>query len=55
MVSRAVASAASWPVGVCSLLWGAFVDGYRPDRFDAVGAVICLAGMAAIMYVPRGR
>jgi small multidrug resistance family-3 protein len=38
-----------------SLLWGALVDGYRPDRFDILGAVICLAGMAVIMYVPRGR
>jgi len=37
-----------------SLLWGAIVDGYRPDRFDVLGAVICLAGVAVIMYVPRG-
>ena len=24
-----------------SLLWGTFVDGYRPARFDVLGAVIC--------------
>jgi small multidrug resistance family-3 protein len=29
-------------------------DGYRPDRWDVTGALICLAGMAVIMYAPRG-
>lgn len=29
-------------------------DGYRPDRWDIAGALICLAGMAVIMYAPRG-
>lgn len=38
-----------------SLIWGAVADGYRPDRWDIVGALICLAGMAVIMYTPRGR
>ncbi|MDG3010707.1 YnfA family protein [Rhodococcus sp. D2-41] len=37
-----------------SILWAAVADGYRPDRFDVVGALICLAGMAVIMYAPRG-
>jgi small multidrug resistance family-3 protein len=37
-----------------SIAWGVVADGYRPDRFDIVGAVICLAGMAVIMYAPRG-
>ncbi|MGZ9159429.1 MAG: YnfA family protein, partial [Nitrospira sp.] len=27
--------------------------GTRPDRFDVVGAVICMIGMAVIMYMPR--
>lgn len=36
-----------------SLLWGMAFDGFRPDRFDVVGAVLCLAGVAVIMYVPR--
>ncbi len=36
-----------------SLAWGALVDGYRPDRFDLVGAAICLVGVAVIMYAPR--
>lgn len=38
-----------------SLLWGAVADGYRPDRFDIAGALICLVGMAVIMYAPRGH
>jgi small multidrug resistance family-3 protein len=29
------------------------VDGFRPDRFDLVGAVICLLGVVVIMYAPR--
>lgn len=38
---------------VGSLLWGAAFDGFRPDRFDLVGAAACLGGMALIAYVPR--
>ncbi|QKW33102.1 YnfA family protein [Actinomadura sp. NAK00032] len=37
-----------------SIVWGAVADGYRPDRYDIAGALICLAGMAVIMYAPRG-
>ena len=38
-----------------SLLWGWIADDYRPDRFDIIGAMICLAGMTVIMYAPRGH
>lgn len=37
-----------------SLVWGMVVDGYRPDRFDIIGAVVCLVGVGLIMYAPRG-
>jgi small multidrug resistance family-3 protein len=37
-----------------SLAWGMVVDGFRPDRWDVIGAVVCLAGVAVIMYAPRG-
>ncbi|WP_019144534.1 YnfA family protein [Aeromicrobium massiliense] len=37
-----------------SLLWGMVVDGFRPDRFDVTGALVCLVGVAVIMYAPRG-
>ncbi len=36
-----------------SLAWGMALDGYRPDRFDVAGALICLVGVAVIMYAPR--
>lgn len=36
-----------------SLAWGMVVDGFRPDRYDVVGALLCLAGVAVIMYSPR--
>jgi small multidrug resistance family-3 protein len=36
-----------------SLAWGAVADGFRPDRFDLLGAGMCLAGVAVIMYAPR--
>jgi small multidrug resistance family-3 protein len=36
-----------------SLAWGMLIDGFRPDRWDILGALICLAGVAVIMYAPR--
>jgi small multidrug resistance family-3 protein len=36
-----------------SLAWGMALDGYRPDRFDVLGALVCLVGVAVIMYAPR--
>lgn len=36
-----------------SLLWGVIADGFRPDRYDMVGATVCLVGVAVIMYAPR--
>ena len=38
---------------VPSILWGWSVDRIRADRFDLLGGVICLAGVAVIMYWPR--
>lgn len=37
-----------------SLIWGMVADGFRPDRWDVTGALICLVGVAIIMYAPRG-
>ncbi|GAA3106550.1 hypothetical protein GCM10017600_81480 [Streptosporangium carneum] len=37
-----------------SLAWGMVVDGFRPDRWDVIGALVCLAGVLVIMYAPRG-
>ncbi|MFF7363191.1 YnfA family protein [Streptomyces sp. NPDC008125] len=38
-----------------SIAWGMVADGYRPDRWDITGALVCLVGMALIMYAPRGH
>jgi small multidrug resistance family-3 protein len=36
-----------------SLAWGMLIDGFRPDRYDLLGATLCLARVAVIMYSPR--
>ena len=38
---------------IMSMLWGWWIDGVRPDRWDAAGALLCIAGVALIMYAPR--
>ena len=38
-----------------SLAWGVVMDDFRPDRFDLLGAAICLTGVAVMMYAPRAR
>ena len=38
-----------------SLAWGIAFDGFQPDRYDLMGAALCLAGVAVIMYAPRAR
>jgi len=36
-----------------SLLWLWIAEGQRPDRWDMLGAIICLAGAAVILFGPR--
>ncbi len=36
-----------------AIVWLWAVDGLRPDRWDMAGAMLCLAGMAVIMFAPR--
>jgi small multidrug resistance family-3 protein len=38
-----------------SLAWGVVVDKFRPDRWDLIGAALCLLGVAVVMYAPRPR
>jgi small multidrug resistance family-3 protein len=38
---------------VLSLLWARVVDGFTPDRYDVAGAIVCLLGVAVIIYAPR--
>ncbi|WP_428540881.1 YnfA family protein [Rhodopila sp.] len=36
-----------------SLVWLWMVEGHRPDRWDLVGVMVCLAGSALILFGPR--
>ena len=38
---------------VLAILWGWKVDGFIPDKFDIIGGIISLIGMAIIMFAPR--
>lgn len=37
-----------------SLGWLWLAEGIRPDRWDLLGALICLAGASIILFAPRG-
>jgi small multidrug resistance family-3 protein len=36
-----------------SLAWLWMAEGLRPDRWDLIGAFICFAGAAVILWAPR--
>lgn len=38
---------------VLALLWAWKVDGFKPDRYDVIGAAIALIGVCIILYMPR--
>ena len=38
---------------VLSVLWGWALDRIAPDRWDLIGAALCLTGVVVIMYAPR--
>jgi small multidrug resistance family-3 protein len=38
---------------IMAILWGWKVDGFVPDKFDIIGGLVALAGMAIIMFAPR--
>ncbi len=39
---------------VLALLWGRAFDGFQPDRWDLLGALLALGGVAVILFGPRG-
>jgi len=39
---------------IMSLMWGYYLDNFRPDRWDVIGALIVLLGVWIIYYTPRG-
>jgi small multidrug resistance family-3 protein len=36
-----------------SLAWLWLAEGMRPDRWDMLGAAVCLAGASVILFAPR--
>ncbi|GGD87595.1 UPF0060 membrane protein [Aureimonas endophytica] len=38
---------------VSSILWLWLAEGVRPDRWDVLGAVVCLLGAGIILLAPR--
>lgn len=37
-----------------SILWSVALDGFRPDRYDLLGAAVVLAGILIMVAAPRG-
>ncbi len=38
---------------VAAILWLWLAEGVKPDRWDMIGAVICIVGAAVILFGPR--
>lgn len=39
---------------VAAIVWLWLAEGVRPDRWDLIGAAICLVGAGVILFGPRG-
>jgi small multidrug resistance family-3 protein len=50
--SRVYAAYGGWFI-VLSVLWGLSIDRVVPDRYDLLGVLLCLGGVAVMMYWPR--
>ncbi|MBB3112289.1 small multidrug resistance family-3 protein [Paenibacillus phyllosphaerae] len=37
-----------------AVIWGWLVDKKTPDQYDIIGAIICLVGVAVMLWAPRG-
>ena len=38
---------------VSAIAWLWLIEGAKPDRWDLIGAAVCLAGAAIILFGPR--
>jgi small multidrug resistance family-3 protein len=38
---------------ISSILWGYWVDKKKPDKFEILGSIIVLVGVAVMFYFPR--
>lgn len=39
---------------VSAIAWLWLAEGVKPDRWDMIGAIVCLAGASIILWGPRG-
>ena len=37
-----------------ALIWGVLVEGWHPDRYDVLGALIAVLGVVVMVASPRG-
>jgi small multidrug resistance family-3 protein len=45
---------AAYGVSFIALAWGIIVDGFRSDRWDLLGALICVVSVVVMVAPPRG-
>jgi len=38
-----------------ALIWAWKIDGFKPDKYDIIGALVAVAGALIIVYAPRGN
>lgn len=38
---------------VMALIWAWKADGFKPDKYDVIGALVALIGACIIIYMPR--
>ncbi|MGI0023009.1 MAG: YnfA family protein [Nitrososphaeraceae archaeon] len=38
---------------IASIIWGYWVDKKKPDRYEIIGSIIVLVGVAVMFYFPR--
>mgnify|MGYP006345696533 FL=1 len=38
---------------VSSIIWGYWIDKKKPDRFEIIGSIVVLIGVAVMFYFPR--
>jgi len=38
---------------ITSIIWGYLIDKKKPDRFEIIGSIVVLIGVAVMFYFPR--
>ena len=38
---------------VSSIIWGYWIDKKKPDKFEIIGSIVVLMGVAVMFYLPR--